>query len=223
MVQNWVRWSSAMSPHPFLRFMSNRQNPRPVTPVQEHRGPSHAAAGRSEEFSIVENLVLKIIHKSTHLIISKRKLKNAQGQSMNRKGGLSSPNKLFADWIIHGESRMHLEGFDSVCQTSLESEATSETLHFLRYHFSVLPQQNFHLEPDVWFTFLVPDTSQYLMLEGKPQEKSWNWFILSLSNMKLLALGRNRNKGFFITVFPTWQIFPHVWTFIMWAEICSLL
>lgn len=104
---------------------------------------------------------------------------------------------------------MHLEGFDSVCQTPLESEATSETLYFLRY-FSVLPQQNFHLEPDVWFKFLVPDTSQYLMLEGKPQEKSWNWFILSLSNMKLLTLGRNRNKGFFITVFPTWQILPHV-------------
>lgn len=58
----------------------------------------------------------KLFIKNTHLIISKRTLKDAQGQSVNRKRGLNSPNKLFADWIIHGECRAHLEGFDWGCQ-----------------------------------------------------------------------------------------------------------
>lgn len=58
----------------------------------------------------------KLFIKDTHLIISKRKLKDAQGQSVNRKRGLNSPNKLFADWIIHGRSRARLEGFDWGCQ-----------------------------------------------------------------------------------------------------------
>lgn len=40
----------------FLRFL--RENPSPVTPEQQHRGPSD----RSEQFSVMENLILKIIH-----------------------------------------------------------------------------------------------------------------------------------------------------------------
>lgn len=77
-----------MSPRPFLRFMSNRQNPRPVTPVQEHRGPSRAAAGRSEEFSIVDNLVLKIIHKKYSLNNFKEKTKKCSGAIHEQKRGV---------------------------------------------------------------------------------------------------------------------------------------
>lgn len=170
MEQNWVWWNSAMSPHPSLWFTSKRQNSRPVIPLQQCRDPSHAAPGRSEESSIVENLVLKIIH-TKYSIISKRKVKNAQGQPMNRKRGLNSPNKLFADWIIHGKSRPHLEAFDSVCQPPLESEATSETLPFLRYYFAMLPQKNFHLELDASF-ITCPWHQTILDVRGKATRKT---------------------------------------------------
>lgn len=77
----------------------------------------------------------KLFIKNTHLIISKRKLKDAQGQSVNRKGGLNSPNTLFADWIIHEKSRARLEGFDWAV-SSPGMGGYLRTWHFLRHHFS---------------------------------------------------------------------------------------
>lgn len=132
----------------------------------------------------------------------------------NRKRGLNSPNKLFADWIIHRKYGTHLEGLDSVCQPTLCKVQMPQKLHFLRHHFGMLLHLNFHLESDECFEFRVPDGSQYLMLEGSPQWKSCKWFISSQFNKNFLALGRNYNIGFFIAIFLTWQIFQHVSEFL---------
>lgn len=205
-LQDQVCRSSAVSPRPFGRRL------RPLT--QRQADLSSSASWRIWSWTS--------FIKSVRLKISEGKLKSAQGQSANRKQGLNVPKKLFADWIITGKYRVHLEGLDLVCQIPLDSEATSETA-FSQVSFRYVTRAELPFGTRREFKFLVPDPSQYLKVEGKPQEKFCNWFVPSLLNTKLLVLCTKWNKGFFITVFPSWQIFPRVWTFIMWAEIRSLL
>lgn len=80
----------------------------------------------------------------------------------NRKRGLNSPNKLFADWIIHGKYKPHIEGFDSECQPTLQSAATSEPA-FLSHQDGVLLQLGSRLEPDEQFQLCVSINQQHVV------------------------------------------------------------
>jgi len=77
-----------MAPHLALRWMRHRQNPRAVTPIEQHRGPSQALAGRFEQFSLVENLVLKIIYKKYPVNHFKEKTKKCSGAIYEQKMGV---------------------------------------------------------------------------------------------------------------------------------------
>lgn len=85
---NLCRSGSAASPHPFWRFKSNRQTPRPVTPLQQHQGSLHAVAGRPEQLSVAENLVLKIIQKKCPLNNFKEKTEKCSGAIYEQKKGV---------------------------------------------------------------------------------------------------------------------------------------